>query len=374
MNWLEIFCSLAIIIYAVFLSANLFLLRRLHKTVRSEPSEFPGVSVIIPVRNEEQNILECLQSIRMQDYPSDKLEIIIVDDHSDDNTCERAHSYLSQSGFRFQIMHLPQNENGKKSAINLALSIATGEMIVTRDADTSTASHAWLSSTAGMMHATDADMLIAPVFIRGGDGFLTAFQQYENMGSVSLGAGMASAGLPVVCSGANLVYARALFQELNPYWDNLHFRSGDDMFLLKKAYRGRKKILATTNPAAGVFTPPAETFRKMLSQRTRWASKSRAILTAPIAVTGAILLLGNVASVVALISLFISGSYLTFGLLTLTIKLVFDFVLLFLSARMFKQKLKFHWFLPAFIFNTFFTPAVIVVSLCAKTSWKSRKV
>lgn len=111
----------------------------------------------------------------------------------------------------------------------------------------------------------------------------------------------------------------------------------------------------------------------MLSQRLRWAAKTPKISTLPIFFSGLILLTGNLACLLIILNFFIDSSYLGFGLFTLISKALCDFLLLFLSALMFNVKFNPTWFLPAFVFNLFYTPAVAVVSVFVKPNWKGRR-
>ena len=79
------------IIYLIFVSgyfilSYLFLIGVKKKFERIEEGDLPSVSVILAARNEEKNILECLKSLCELDYPDGKLEIILVNDESTDNT------------------------------------------------------------------------------------------------------------------------------------------------------------------------------------------------------------------------------------------------------------------------------------------------
>ncbi len=60
----------------------------------NEKSELPSVSIIVAARNEENNIGGCIESLLKLDYPHDKLEIILMNDRSTDNTKEVMLSYI----------------------------------------------------------------------------------------------------------------------------------------------------------------------------------------------------------------------------------------------------------------------------------------
>ena len=62
-------------------------------TYHTDLTEMPSVSIIIPARNEEKNIERCLDSLMLLNFPKEKLEVIVVDDESTDNTAALVSSY-----------------------------------------------------------------------------------------------------------------------------------------------------------------------------------------------------------------------------------------------------------------------------------------
>ncbi|UFS69107.1 glycosyltransferase family 2 protein [Geomonas sp. RF6] len=104
------------------------------KKVRPRPVKkvefFPLVSVVIAACNEEQNIMRRLENLLAQDYPSDRLEIILVSDGSEDRTVEHA---LRVAGEKVRIVELPSRQ-GKAEALNAGVPWAIGDIIVFCDA------------------------------------------------------------------------------------------------------------------------------------------------------------------------------------------------------------------------------------------------
>lgn len=88
----------------------------------------PRVSIIIPAFNEEKNIEACLNSIKYLNYPKEKIEVIVVDDGSDDETIKIAE--------KFGVKTLNQEHLGKVDTLNNGVKISSGEFIFTIDADT----------------------------------------------------------------------------------------------------------------------------------------------------------------------------------------------------------------------------------------------
>ena len=95
------------------------------------------VSIIIPARNEESNIGSCLASLKEQSYPLALLEIIVVDDHSNDKTAEIVKAFPLGN---IRLIRLAEQlsveiNSYKKKAIETGVDSATGEWIITTDAD-----------------------------------------------------------------------------------------------------------------------------------------------------------------------------------------------------------------------------------------------
>jgi len=96
----------------------------------------PLVSILIPARDEEQVIGRILKGMTELTYPKDKMQVIVIDDASRDNTGEVAEGYAKTYNY-IKVIHRNQNEGGrgKASALNIGLKQAEGEIIFCFDAD-----------------------------------------------------------------------------------------------------------------------------------------------------------------------------------------------------------------------------------------------
>ena len=90
----------------------------------------PIISVVIPAHNESEYLRECLETVISVDYPREKLDIIVVDDGSTDNTYDIAKEY-EISGVRV----FKKENGGKGAALNFGITKAKGELVATMDAD-----------------------------------------------------------------------------------------------------------------------------------------------------------------------------------------------------------------------------------------------
>ena len=119
-----------VLIFIGFFTFSFYLLGFLErKKADRENVKFPFVSIIIPAYNEEKNLARTVQSVVELDYPKGKLEILIVNDGSKDNTGKVARELVKRhSGFN--IKAFDKKNGGKGSALNFGIKRANGEIIV----------------------------------------------------------------------------------------------------------------------------------------------------------------------------------------------------------------------------------------------------
>ena len=131
------------IITAIFLLSR-YLFGALYRPVKIDPDFTPGVTIIIPCFNEETWIQRTILSCINQNYPSDKLEVIVVDDHSSDNSIEKIKELIDdlerteEEGFKIKerVFYMIQPQNmGKREALATGVLKAKHEYVVFVDSD-----------------------------------------------------------------------------------------------------------------------------------------------------------------------------------------------------------------------------------------------
>lgn len=237
------------------------------------------ITVLVPARNEAANINNCIQSILAQHYPQALLHCIIIDDHSEDDTAAMVRQItdprLSLVSLEDELFTGTTNAY-KKKAIETGISKATGDLIVTTDADC-TAGPEWLRSIAYTYQKKGAVLIAGPVKMKRQNGALQLFQSLDFASLQGITAASVYKGFHSMCNGANLAYTKKAFHSVEGFNGIDALASGDDMLLMHKIARqfpGRIHYLKSQ--AAIVSTEPAKSLEAFLQQRIRWASKAQA--------------------------------------------------------------------------------------------------
>ena len=240
----------------------------------------PFITVIIPVRNEEANVPALISSLSQQSYSALRHEIIIIDDHSTDATWrmlqDRQAGVTQIRVVKLSDMVPPGSEikAHKKLAIEKAIEIARGELIVTTDADCVFRTD-WLRTLAACYSSTQAKFIAAPVKIEAEGSFLSLFQAIDFMTLQGITGASVSTRFHTMCNGANLAYEKAAFYEVGGFSGVDTIPSGDDMLLMYKIYKAYpENVFYLKNAEAIVTTKAAYTWKEFFHQRIRWASKS----------------------------------------------------------------------------------------------------
>jgi len=242
---------------------------KLYSSGIDEP--FTKISIIIAARNEEDNIGKLLASIESQTYPKQLFEVIVIDDHSTDNTTNIV------KNFQFvKLIHLQLDgiNSYKKKAIETGIEAASGDLIVTTDADCIVPEN-WLKTIASCKKETNAVFIAAPVAMEYNPGLLQMFQTLDFLVLQGITAASVQKRFHNMCNGANLAYDRKVFYEVNGFTAIDHIASGDDMLLMQKiSQHFPGKISYLLSKEAIVTTQAAKTWKEFFSQRIRWASKA----------------------------------------------------------------------------------------------------
>ncbi len=236
------------------------------------PAFTPGISIVIAVRNEITFIQDLVNSLSVIVYPKDKFEVIIVNDHSTDDTWLKVKELIVNVS-NIKLIDLVEGEQGKKAALRFGISNAQFEIIATTDADCSFSKN-WIKCLSMQFEQNETKMVIGAVKLMDDGSFFSSLQVTEFISLI--GSAAASIGLshPIMCNGANLAFRKNVFDEVGGYDDNMSVASGDDEFLMRKIYKRYPSGIRFLNFYEGVVTSNTQkTFRDFFYQRLRWAGK-----------------------------------------------------------------------------------------------------
>jgi cellulose synthase/poly-beta-1,6-N-acetylglucosamine synthase-like glycosyltransferase len=233
------------------------------------------LTIIIPVRDEQDNISNLLNDLNNQTYPYENFEVIIANDGSTDKTERIVLAFQEVARYDLKLLNI-LNENGqspKKRAIQKSIEISSGELIMTTDGDCRVSEN-WLTSIENIYKHQDAKLISSGVTFMDEKSFWNTFQIIEFASLIGSGACSVYLKKPNMCNGANIAYTREVFEEVNGFSGNEHIASGDDEFLMHKISKlYPHKIIFNADKSAIVHSKSQIDFGHFYQQRKRWASK-----------------------------------------------------------------------------------------------------
>lgn len=225
----------------------------------------PGVSVIICVRNEAENLRRHLPRFLNQTYPC--FEIVVVDDGSEDGSAEIVLDY-QKSFSKLRLVRLKQpSRPGKKEALEEGVRAASFENLLFSDADCRPVSPSWIQYMAEPFESgRDMALGYSPYAFR--PGWLNRFQRFETVYTAIQYFSFAICGMPYMGVGRNLAYRRTLFERQNGMQAHRHLISGDDDLFVNQASRSAS-IAVVLHPYAYTLSKPATSWKGYYNQKFR---------------------------------------------------------------------------------------------------------
>ncbi len=367
--------GLIFILYAILIGIITTGWFRLHEYKPLPGNPETRVSVIIAARNEEVSIGALLKDLVRQDYPSGLLEIIVVDDHSEDNTVQVVNQLKDSAPFLRLLELKSSGLTGKKSAIDYGIQFSTGILILTTDADCRLQG-TWVSSIVSFYEMHHPKMILSPVRFSSEQSFFGKLQSLEFMSLGASTAGSARAGIPLMANGANFAYEKDAYVMCGGFAGNTGFPSGDDVFLLFRIKQlfGAKSICFLKSTRAMVSTKPSKNLKEFFHQRLRWVSKSRGYKDPPVIVSSLIVYFTNLAILTTLIYGFFSPNGLILALALYLIKMVIDFPVMAGIAGFFRSR-KLLWLFPLLeLLNILYTVLIGILGNLKSYEWKGRNI
>jgi cellulose synthase/poly-beta-1,6-N-acetylglucosamine synthase-like glycosyltransferase len=271
------FFPIALIVLLVFI--NRYFLGMFFRRVRGSNWDRtvagyePTVTVVIPMYNEGRTIVDTIESLMHQEYPTEKLSVTVVDDCSKDDSYEWAMRAAESWPDRVRVIRNPYNM-GKRRGINHAVRVATSELIVSVDSDTVVDLDAVRKLVARFAEPEIAAVGGRVNVSNANQNWLTRMQTikyhfgYEYLKNIERAFGT------VMClSGCLTAYRRSVLVELEPILESreilgVPIKYGEDRFLTNQIVKAGYRTCSTLD--AVCWTKAPDTVAKYFSQQLRW--------------------------------------------------------------------------------------------------------
>jgi cellulose synthase/poly-beta-1,6-N-acetylglucosamine synthase-like glycosyltransferase len=365
---LQILVFVAAVYYALRqLACIVLIVKSRQAPLPAQPAQWPDISILVPARNEEANILRCLQSLAALQYPAGKMQILVGDDRSTDGTAAIIRQFIANKP-AFQYVFIGDDLPGQRGKQNVLAQLAhhaTGQILIVTDADI-VVQPGWAQAVVRHFDAQEVGMVSGPTIVE--DARPTGrLQQLDWAYGLSSMQAFAYAGQPVAAVGNNMAVTRAAYDAAGRY-ENMPFSITEDYRLYEhisgKGYAVRypfyPEILNRSAPMLGLGN--------LLQQRKRWFKGGS---EAPW--HGMELLYGQL-GVILLALLALIFLPWPWGMALFGVKALGDLCLLVAAQRTLRFDARALWYFP--LHQLYFTTGVLFVPLFlylpVAVNWKGR--
>ena len=346
--------------------------RRVARTELPALDSSPDVSIVIAARNEEGTIGACLASIRANAYPPDHLEIVVVDDGSDDATADVVRRAAADAHpARVRLISLAEGGAGKLAALRAGIAASTAAFILTTDADCKVGPR-WVEAMVSCLSRT-ADYVAGPVVFHHQKGMWSGIQALEFLGLVAVGAGAIGVGHPVLSNGANAGFRRKAYEAVGGHDEAAVAATGDDDVLMQRiAYERGGRIRFCAAPDALVATDPPDDFTAFVQQRLRWGATAPRYRHGRIRGTLVVIYVFYVMLLVGAIVAPFSAGVAVAWFAAVLLKLVPEYLLLREASRHFGRLHWLRWFVPGQVLHVPYIVLFPAAGVLLGYRWKDR--
>lgn len=335
-----------------------------------------SITVIIPARNEENNIERCLNSLLAQDYPKEKLSIIVMDDQSTDTTAEIVHRISASSPFPLSLLHADISStirSPKIRAMSQGIQHSISDIIVTTDADC-VAPVRWISTINSYFEEHVGVVTGVTVYEKkqGLSPLFWGIQFLDFISYTAIGAGAIGNGRVLVSNGSNMAFRIQAFDETGGFETLTHINTGDDSLLAQKlTANGNWKARFAFGNDATISTLPVDTWKEVLHQRMRWVGQT-AYYPAYMMFFMICAFIMFVALTITLPLTLIEWNIIPWIILSLNI--LFDYIIMSRFARITQTTEAMKYFIPTAIIHIPFVLLAIFGGYFFSFEWKDRSM
>jgi cellulose synthase/poly-beta-1,6-N-acetylglucosamine synthase-like glycosyltransferase len=236
---------------------------------QSAPDRSAYITVLVAARNEEANIRRCLEHLAAQHYPAERMQVLVGDDRSNDNTAREVQCFCQEHP-NFQYHYIDRDLPGLKGKQNVLAQLAhhaTGEFLLVTDADIETPP-TWAETLVGGFRRSDDGMTSGPTLVDGPSLF-AKMQAMDWLSGVSIIKALAQVGMPLTAVGNNMAIRRTTYDSIGGY-ENLPFSITEDYQLFAYTLAQGWRFRWLHSPEVLNRSQAIKTFGTFLNQRKRW--------------------------------------------------------------------------------------------------------
>jgi cellulose synthase/poly-beta-1,6-N-acetylglucosamine synthase-like glycosyltransferase len=262
---------IVLVFVLLYMYQDFWFLRGFERPRHAKSPQAPvRATVLVAARNEEQNIARCIESLVVQDYPKELLEVIIIDDRSTDRTGAICRDYAARYTF-VKVLVAPESSElrGKTNAIDHGVSNASGEIILMTDADCEVP-QAWVRLTVEQYGPEVG--LVGGMTLHKVRGAFSGMQSVDWAFLLGLASAAVNRRMPLSVIGNNLSFRKRAYQDVGGY-RSLKFSVTEDYSLFKAIVNsGKWDYLFPVDRDRIVITEPCESWGDLVRQKHRWGT------------------------------------------------------------------------------------------------------
>ena len=345
---------------SLYLLQTLFIYLGTHRLNYPKTKHLPKISILVALRDEEQTLKPCVESLLQLDYPKESFEILLINDRSSDRTPELIEE-LKKKSDQIKTLHIKSGIpglSGKANAIAQGMENCSGELILVTDGDCRVPP-SWAKEHAAYYQQNVGMVGGFTLLDEKNDGaaLFGKIQSLDWAYLLSVGTGFMGFGIPLSVLGNNFSFRREAYEEVGGY-RNMGFTIIEDFALMKTLVKKTSwKVLYPIDSKMLVYSHPMSTIIKFYRQRKRWSAGGKEV-----GFYGKFLMLISVmVHLLIPISFFIFNFQLSF--LALLGVLLADFSLLFRTIGLVRRRDLLKYFLLwegfYFLYTILFTPVLL---------------
>ena len=355
---------------------------------RTQPAAepLPRIAVLVAARNEEERLPRCLDALLAQNYPADRIEILVANDHSTDGTAAVIERYRQRTAAALPAGGILDDEGpalpavravevpdaydhmrGKALAIHAAVEACDHDLLLVTDADCAPPPD-WARSLIAYFDDPETGVVCGHTYVETHGDRLSELQALDWTYLLTISSAFVENGRPVTAMGNNMAFRRAAYEAVGGY-PALPFSVTEDYMLFKSIYEQTDyRLRYPADPALRTYTLPLHSAVDVYQQRRRWARggmRARAWVYAVYTIT-------HLAHLLPLVALFVVPGP---ALAALGLRVAADFALLRTSLRRSGRRGLLRTF-PLFEAYLFFYVITLpsVLLLFPRINWKDRKL